>query len=145
MFKRQITAILTLDASTKDKFRGVCSMDRLPQRKPGAYVINMDDHDEPGSHWVAVYDDNGIVEYMDSYGLPPLDTRCLLFLGSDYHYNSRVLQQQFSNACGFYCVYFLIQRSRGHSANTILDMLARTDSGYVVKNFIYSRYKPIFN
>ncbi len=144
MFKHQITAILTLDAATKDHFHGVYPMDRLPSRQRGAYVINMDNHDEPGSHWIAVFDD-GSVEYMDSYGQPPFHEQCLKFLGSDYSYNTIPLQQQFSNACGFYCIYYLLQRARGFSANHIMSMLARTDSGFVVKDFIYSRYKPIFN
>ncbi len=144
MFKRQIEAVLMLDAATKNLFRGVYAMSRLPPRQRGVYVINLDDHDEPGSHWVAVFDD-GNVEYMDSYGQPPLDPRCIVFLGADFNYNRFRLQQQYSNACGFYCIYFLIHRARGYSANDILDLLSRTDSGYVVKNFLYSRYKPIFN
>ena len=143
MYKRQITAILTLDGQTP--FRGVYAMDRLPQRKPGAYVINMDNHDEPGSHWVAVYDDERNVEYMDSYGLPPLDTRCLQFLGPNFSYNTLPLQKPLSNACGFYCVYFIMQRARGYSANMILNMLSQTDSDFVVKELIYSRFKPVFH
>lgn len=142
MYKRQIETVLTLDARTP--FRGVYPMDRLPeQRKSGAYVINTDNHDQPGSHWVAVYDD-GKVEYMDSYGLPPTDPRCLKFLGQHFSYNTIGVQQLYSNACGFYCVYFLLQRARGHSADVIMSMLSRTDSDFIVKSFIYSRYKPVF-
>ena len=143
MYKRQITTILTLDGQTP--FRGVYPMDRLPMRQPGAYIINMDNHDEPGSHWVAVYDDMKNVEYMDSYGLPPLDPRCLQFIGPNFLYNSLPLQKPLSNACGFYCVYFLLQRARGHSADMILNMLSHTDSDFVVKEFIYSRFKPVFH
>ena len=119
-------------------------MNRLPPRRQGAYIINMDDHDEPGSHWVAVFDD-GNTEYMDSYGQPPLDERCQTFLGLNYSYNTLPLQQQFSNACGFYCIYFILQRARGLPAIDILSMLACTDSGFVVKDALYSRYKTIFN
>jgi len=143
MFKRQIETVLTLDNSTRRLFRGVYPMDRLPARRRGAYVINMDNHDEPGSHWVAVFDD-GNVEYMDSYGRPPLDARCIAFLGSDYDYNTLKLQRQYSQACGFYCVYYIIQRARGYSAEQILSMLDNADSDYVVKRFLYSRYRPVF-
>lgn len=120
-------------------------MDRLPVRQRGAYVINMDNHDEPGSHWVAVYIDDADVQYMDSYGLPPLHKECMKFLGSNYSYNNIQLQKQYSNACGFYCMYFVLQRARGFSAQHIVSMLARTDSDFVVKQFFYSRYKPVFN
>ena len=146
MYKRQIEAILNLDVMIRHTFHGVYAMDELPaKRRPGAYVINMDNHDEPGSHWVAVWSEGSTVEYMDSYGLPPIDTRCINFLGHDFYYNKLQLQQLLSNACGFYCVYFLIQRARGQPANVILEMLSRVDSGFIVKNFIYSRYKSIFN
>ena len=146
MYSRQIEAVLKLDLATKHAFNGVYSMDKLPEScKSGAYVINLDDHDEPGSHWVAVWKEGPLAEYMDSYGQPPLDIRCINFLGSNCLYNTFSLQQQLSNGCGFYCVYFIIQRARGQPANVILDMLSRVDSGFVVKNFIYSRYKPIFN
>ena len=144
MYKHQISTILSLDFKTKSQFRGVFAMDKLPTRKKGCYVINTDDHDEPGSHWVAVFDDGENVEYMDSYGHPPLDARCLNFLGDTFSFNTVRLQQQYSNACGFYCVYFLLHRSRTLTANYIISMLARSDSGYIVKNFLYSRYKQIF-
>ena len=144
MHRRQIEAILSVNNMTKKTFRGVFPMDRLPaSRQPGGYVINLDDHDEPGSHWVAVYDDGQEVEYMDSYGTPPLDLLCLQFVGPNYAYNTIPLQQRFSNACGFYCVYFLLQRARGFSAEHILKVLKRSDSGYVVKNFLYSRFRPM--
>ena len=148
MYKNQLTSILQLDAAAKKVFRGVYAMDRLPIRAQtsAAYVINMDDHDEPGSHWIAVFCDKyGRVEYMDSYGLVPLDERCRNFLGSNFTYNTLALQRLLSSACGFYCVYYLLHRARGISAESILKPLSRTDSDYIVKKFLYSRYKPIFN
>ena len=36
----------------------VCAKDQLPERKPDdvhAYIINTDDSDQPGEHWVAIY------------------------------------------------------------------------------------------
>ena len=151
MYKRQIATILTLDGQTP--FRGVYPMDRLPKRQPGAYVINMDNHDEPGSHWVAVYDDKKNVEYMDSYGFPPLDQRCLQFVRLNFSYNSLPLQKPLSNACGFYCVYYILQRSRNVSADDIGEFLASlssssgtgSQSDFYVKDFIYSQFKPVFN
>ena len=57
MYKNQLTSILQLDAAAKKVFRGVYAIDRLPIRAQtsAAYVINMDNHDEPGSHWIAVF------------------------------------------------------------------------------------------
>lgn len=146
MYKRQIEAILELDSDAKHSFNGVFAMDELPAMcQEGSYVINLDDHDEPGSHWVVAWRSNDKVEYMDPFGLPPFDERCLAFLGSNLFYNSVKLQLLLSSACGFYCVYFIIKRASGLAANSIVDILSRIDSDFVVKDYIYSRYKPIFN
>ena len=141
MYKRQIEVILNLKPSTRKIFRGVYPIDGLPNREPGAYVINLDKHDEPGSHWVAVFDDGKRVEYFDSYGLPPLISS---FLGHNAVYSSASLQPLYSNACGFYCVYYIIQRSLGIAMHDILLLLSRVDSHYVVKKMLYSSFSIVF-
>jgi len=141
MNTHQITAILENDYMTKNMFRGVYPIDQLPLFQPGMYVINTDEHDEPGQHWLAIYDK----EFFDSYGVPPLDDRIVNFLGGDYTYNVEPLQLQLSRACGFYCVYYLLHRARGHSAKDIIDILKYSDSDFVVKRMIYDRYKPLFH
>ena len=36
------------------RFNGVCSRDNLPDKiKDGAYVINLDEHSDIGTHWIA--------------------------------------------------------------------------------------------
>ena len=141
MFKSQIEAILKLESSTKAGFQGVFPIDLLPSRQPGSYVINLDKHDQPGSHWVAVHDDGEKVEYFDSFGVPPT---CRTFLGPTAVYSTAHIQPLMSNACGFYCVYFIIQRSCNVPMIDILSLLSRTDSHFVVKNFLYSRYSCVF-
>ena len=69
----------------------------------------------PGEHWLAVYNK----EYSDSFGNPPQDKRMVKFLEANVTYNSVSLQQVLTNACGFYCVYYLIERARGYSVDDI--------------------------
>ena len=55
-------------------FQGIYPIDLLPSTliKPSIFVVNLDKHYMPGSHWVAVcISDSGYVEYFDSYGLLP--------------------------------------------------------------------------
>ena len=143
MNTKQINAILEYDCMTKDLYHGEFPMDQLPTLQHGAYIINTDDHDEPGEHWLAVYVDKD-VEYFDSFGLFPLDSRLEHFLGDDYLYNAAPMQQIFSNACGFYCVYYILHRARGHSMVDIINVLKRSDGDFVVKDFLYRHYKPLF-
>ena len=45
-------------------FNGVYSRDNLPKIKDGAYVINLDEHSDIGTHWIALY-----VTLFDSFGV----------------------------------------------------------------------------
>ena len=49
------------------RFNGVYSRDNLPKIKDGAYVINLDEYSDTGTHWVALYvNNNNNVTYFDS-------------------------------------------------------------------------------
>ena len=52
-------------------FNGVFSRDNLPNNniKNGAYVINLDEYHDIGTHWVALYVNNKIVIYFDSFAV----------------------------------------------------------------------------
>lgn len=141
----QIRTILRNDVMASDCFHGVFPMDSLPKMDYGCYVINTDDADEPGEHWLAVYNDHGHIEYFDSFGRLPLDKRLEIFLGDHYKYNKIQLQQLFSNACGFYCVYYILHRVRGFTMEEIITVLKRSDGDFIAKDFVYRHYKPLFN
>ena len=49
------------------RFNGVYSRDNLPKVKDGAYVINIDEYSNIGTHWVALYVYNNDVTYFDSF------------------------------------------------------------------------------
>ena len=52
------------------RFNGVYSRDNLPNKiKDGAYVINLDEHSDIGTHWIALYILNNNVTYFDSFGV----------------------------------------------------------------------------
>ena len=57
------------------RFHGVFSRDNLPNNnnnnniKKGAYVINLDEYHDIGTHWIALYVNNKIAIYFDSFGV----------------------------------------------------------------------------
>ena len=56
------------------RFNGVFSRDNLPERsfteiKNEAYIINLNEYSDIGTHWVALYVQNNDVTYFDSFGL----------------------------------------------------------------------------
>ena len=52
------------------RFNGVYSRDNLSDKiKDGAYVINLDEYSDIGTHWIALYGFNNNVTYFDSFGI----------------------------------------------------------------------------
>ena len=55
---------------SEPRFNGVFSRDNLPTINDGAYVINLDEYSDIGTHWVALYvNNNNNVTYFDSFGV----------------------------------------------------------------------------
>ena len=52
------------------RFIGVYSRDNLLGKiKDGAYVVNLDEYSDIGTHWIALYVNNKTVTYFDSFGV----------------------------------------------------------------------------
>ena len=64
------------------KFNGVYSRDKLPKIKDGAYVINLDEFSDIGTHWIALYVLNNHVTYFDSFGVEHIPKEIKAFVGS---------------------------------------------------------------
>ena len=52
------------------RFNGVYSRDNLSDKiKGGAYVMNLDEYSDIGTHWIALYANNKTVTHFDSFGV----------------------------------------------------------------------------
>ena len=52
------------------RFNGFYSRGNLPKTiKNGAYVINLDEYGDVGTHWIALYVKNNEISYFDSFGV----------------------------------------------------------------------------
>ena len=50
------------------RFIGVFRRDNLPDKiKGGAYVVNLDEYSDIGTHWVALYVNNKTTTYFEEY------------------------------------------------------------------------------
>ena len=58
----------------KPRFNGVYSRDNLTEIKDGAYVINLDEYSDIGTHWIALYVHNNHVTYFDSNDVTYFDS-----------------------------------------------------------------------
>lgn len=95
-------------------------------------VLNLDYHDEPGSHWVSVFIDkrNKTMEYFDSFGENAPDEVAELFerLPSNYQYKeNHVVHQRKNSECGNYAINFIVQRLRGSSFEQVTKNIIRDE------------------
>ena len=51
------------------KFNGVFPRNNLSKKiKDGAYVINLDEYADVGTHWIALFSNRNEIVYFDSFG-----------------------------------------------------------------------------
>lgn len=100
---------------------GVYARDRLPTKtylKPTLVIANTDEADNAGTHWVAMMVGIQTPEYFDSLGDSPCK-EFVHFLGKRYTQNTTLRQSPNSSACGYYCLYYVLQRARGVPFETV--------------------------
>ena len=91
------------------RFNGVYSRDDLPAKiKKGAYVINLDEYEDAGTHWIALYVKNKIIVYFDSFGVEHVPKEIIKFIkNKDIIGNIFRLQAYDSIMCGYFCIKFI--------------------------------------
>ena len=134
------------DQLIKSSFHGVFPIDALPEsisNLPFTMVVNMDTHNLPGSHWIAVYiDEYKRGEIFDSLALPtslPLAKWMNQFTVS-WRRNSRYYQHLFSSYCGAFVIYFILMRPHVRSMQDVTKMFTSTlyKNDSLVSNFFNS-------
>ena len=90
------------------RFNGVYSRDNLPKQiKGGAYIINLDEYADIGTHWIAMYVKNNEVIYLGSFGVEHVPKEIKKFIGNkDIITNLYRTQHFHSIMCGYFCVEF---------------------------------------
>ena len=71
---------LTKCYQNEPRFDGVYSRDNLPRIKDGAYVINLNQYSDIGTHQVALYTINNDVPYFDSFGVEHIPKEIKAFI-----------------------------------------------------------------
>ena len=88
------------------RFNGVYSRDNLPKTiKNGAYVINLDEYLDSGTHWIALYIKDNEIACFDSFGVEHVPKEIKKFIG---HKNTIFrIQADNSIMCGYLCIGFI--------------------------------------
>ena len=90
---------------SKPRFNGVYSRDNLLKIKDGAYVINLDEYSDIGTHWVALSIINNDVTCFNSFGVEDIPKDVRTFIGNKkIKTNIFRIQAYDSIMCGYICI-----------------------------------------
>ena len=98
------------------RFNGVYSRDNLSRIKDGAYIINLDEYSDTGTHWVALYVGgaspkdvkNNDVTYFNSFGVEHVPKEITKFISNkNIKANIFRIQEYDSIICGYFCIGFI--------------------------------------
>ena len=97
------------------RFNGVYSRNNLPKIiKKGAYVINVDEYANIGTHWIALFVKPKYTVYFDSFGVEHIPKEIKKFIGNkDIKANIFRLQAYDSIMCGYFCIEFINYMFKG--------------------------------
>ena len=88
---------------------GFYSRNNLPKIiKRGAYIINLDEYANIGTHWIALFIKPKYAVYFDNFGVEHIPKEIKKFNGNkDIKANIFRLQAYDSTMCGYFCIEFI--------------------------------------
>ena len=95
-----------------------------------------------GSHWVSTYVKDNVINYFDSFGLPPFQEmvnharkKNLTLL----HQNNQI-QNLLTTTYGYFCLYFLNEMNKGKSYFDLLQVFDIYDTKYMKLIYVMRSY-----
>ena len=108
--------------------QGVYSRNNLSKKiKKGAYVINLDEYENTGTYWIALFVETNEAIYFDSLGMEHIPKEINKFIKNDTTKLSAIariksnifrIQAYDSIMCGYFCIEFIKYMLKG---KTLLD------------------------
>ena len=129
------------------RFNGVYSRNNFFKR--GAYVINLDEYENTGTHWVALFVKTNEAIYFDSFGIEHIPKEINKFINNDTTKSSSLARTAESSAlariksnifriqaydsimCGYFCIECINYMLKG---KTLLDYTSLFSSSNFKKN-----------
>ena len=110
------------------RFNGAYFRDNLPRIKDGAYVTNLDEYSDIGTHWVALYVHNDDVTYFDSFGVEHIPKEIKAFINNkNIKTNIFRIQAYDSIMCGYFCIGFINFMFKGETLTEYTNLSSPTN------------------
>ena len=111
--------------ANEPRFNGVYSRDNLPNGvKKGAYVINLDEYENTGTHWIALFVKINEAIYFDSFGIEYIPKEINKFIGNN---NMFRMQAYDSIMCGYFCIEFINYMLKGKTLFDFTNLFSPND------------------
>ena len=92
----------------KPRLNGASSRDNLLKIKDGAFVINLDEHKDTDTHWIALCCKKNEIVYFDSFAVEHIPEEIKEFIGNrNIKTNIFRVQAYNSVVCGYFCIGFI--------------------------------------
>ena len=98
------------------RFNGVCSRDNLSKIKDGAYIINLYEYSDIGTHWVALWVNNNNFTFFDRFWLEHIPKEIIKFI-ENRNIKTNIFRVQAYDPimCGYFCFAFIDFTFKGKS------------------------------
>ena len=76
--------------------------------KDGAYLINLDEHADTGTHWIALFCSRNEIVYFYSFGVEHIPEEMKKFI-ANRNIKTNIFRVQANNSvmCGYFCIGFI--------------------------------------
>ena len=130
------------------RFNGFYSRDNLPnETKNSAYVINLDEYHDNGTHWIALYVNNKFATYFDSFGAEHNPKEIKKFIKRTIHNKNIInifrIQAYDSVISGYFCIGFIDFMFNGHSFTDFTNLLSTNDfkkNDDIILNYLLTNF-----
>ena len=111
------------------RFYGVYSRNNLPNKiKKGAYVINLDEYENTGTHWVSLFVKPKYTVYFDSFGVEHIPKEINKSIGNNkIKSNIFRIQVYDSITCGYFCIEFINYMLKGKTLLNYTNLFSPND------------------
>ena len=130
------------------RFNGVYSRNNLPKTiKKRAYVINLDEYKNTGTHWIALFVKTNEAIYFDSFGIEHIPKEINKFIGNkNIISNIFRLQTYESIMCGYFCIEVINYMFKGKTLLDYTNLFSPNDfqeNDQIIKRILKKKKKNI--
>ena len=110
------------------RFNGVYSRNNLPKTiKKGASIINLDEYENTGTHWIALFVKPKYTVYFDSFGIEHIPKEINKFINNDIKSNIFRILAYDSIMCRYFCLKFINNMLQGKTLSDYTNLFSPND------------------